>query len=465
MSQAFTFPLGVAVGTAVGGAVAGGITPVVQEAINEANAKFPIKPPSYFMLAEGAAKGRVDMGWATDWAEKQGISADAFARLVNMAKTGPGLAMAYQLWRRKLIDPAGFARAVAEETIDAGWLGVLEQLHDVLLSPAELANARQQEFIDDTRLHSEGELQGYTNERMDLLFKMAGLPPGPMEGLEMLRRGIIDEGTFAEIVAEGHTKTKYTQDLLELRQRILSAPEWAGLWLRGWATETEAKAGGALDGFDAEAMTNLYLNRGRPATVRQAHIGFARGGRLASAGNDERETLLRAVQESDIRTEWFDILWAQRYTYPSAFVIRALAQDGTFSPAQTEEILLESGWRPDLAKQAAEKWGAQVGGTTATWANRAKTRLFTTTHNEYMAGRIDAATAEGLLADLGAAPAEVAAVMRLWNLEAPIQTRDLTQAQIIKLWKKGELTDAQALERLEYHGLSTDDATKLLAAQ
>ena len=467
MSTLFTaarLPFSVAVGTAVGGAVSGALTPGVQGLINEANARFPLKPPSYFMLAEGVAKGRVDPGWARDRAAEGGISPDAFDKLTHIAQIGPGLDVAYQLWRRKLIDPAGFARAVKEEAIDDAWLDALEQLHDVLLSPAELANARQQEFIGDDRLHSEGELQGYSAERMDLLFKMAGLPPGPMEGLDMLRRGIIDETVFRAIVAEGHTKTKYTDDLLALRDKIVSAHEWAGLWLRGHATQAEAEAGAAKDGFNAEALKWLYLNRGRPATVRQVHLGYARGAKHPGSAN-ELEAITAAVHQSDIRDEWLDIEEAARWTYPSAFVIRALTQDGTFTQDVSRQILVESGWKPEWADAASAAWAAAtLKGTTQKWTGRAASRLFTTAHNEYMAGRISATKARSILQSLGAAPNERDAVLALWDLEAPIQTRDLTQAQIIKLWKKGQIDDAGALARLEYHGLTVDDATKLLDA-
>src|SRR5262249_50643014 len=193
-----------------------------------------------------------------------------------------------------------------------------------------------------------------TNERMDLLYKMAGLPPGPMEGLEMVRRGIPLPDGFDGLVAEGHTKTKYTAALYALKDHILSGHELAGLVIRGWLTETEALPLAAKDGWAAPEFRQLVLNRGRPATVRQAHIGYQRGGRLPGAAN-ERETLLRAVQESDIRTEWFDLLYAQRYTYPSAFVLRALTEDGTFSGADTEQILIGSGGRPERRESASRK--------------------------------------------------------------------------------------------------------------
>lgn len=462
--SAIQWPFGVAVGTAVGGAAAGAITPGVQEIINEANAAHAVKPPSYFMLAEGVAKHRVDPTWARDRAAEQGIGNDAFGRLVQIANVGPGVAVAFELWRRDLIDDGGFARAIGEEAIPDEWLAPLRGLRERLLSPAELANARQQEFIGDGRMHSEGGLQGYSNERMDLMFKMAGLPPGPMDGLTMLRRGLITESEYRALVAEGHTKTKYTDALLGLEPHILSQTDAANLWLRGWITEPEAKAIGQQNGYDGAAMDLLYKNRGRPATVRQAHIGFARGGRLPGAGNDEKETIRRSVQESNIRTEWFDLLYAQRYTYPSAFVLRALATDGTFSQAETEQILIESGWKPEWAAAASEKWTGSGAGPSTKWADRAKSQLFSAAHSDYMDGNADEVATRAMLARIGAVGAEQDAIVGIWEMERNRTRRDLTQAQILKLYKKSIWTQDQALAGLDDLGMDIADATALLAS-
>jgi hypothetical protein len=462
--QAARWPFGIAVGTAVGGAAAGAITPGVQEIINAAWAAHAIRPPGAALLATGFAEGKVAEGDARQWAAETGYGAAQFDALVEVAHTGPGVPSAFELWRRGEINEAGFRRACKRAALEPEWIGALVNLHDRLLSPSDLANARQQEFIDDRRLHSEGAKQGYTNERMDLLYKMAGLPPGAMDGLTMLRRGIISEATYRAIVAEGHTKTKYTDDLLALQHQILSATEWASLWLRGWATEAEAKAGGALQGYDGPAMDRLYQNRGRPATVRQAHIGYARGGRLPGVGNNEKATIRRSVEESNIRSEWFDILYSQRYTYPSAFVLRALATDGTFTQAQTEQILLESGWKPEWAKAASEKWSGGGAGPSAKWADRAKSRVFTTARADYLAGDGDELDVRPLLTAIGAVGAEQDSIIRLWDLERSRIRRGLTQAQILKLYKKSVWTREQALAGLDDLGMEDDEANDLLDA-
>lgn len=462
--SAIQWPFGIAVGTGVGAAAAGAIAPGVQEVVNEAWSTHPVRPPAAGLLAAGVAQGQITDAQARQWAHQTGFGDAQFDAMIRTADTGPGVPRAFELWRRGAINEAAFRRACKRQALEDEWTNGLVALHDVLLSPSELANARQQEFIDDARLHEEGARQGYTAERMDLLYKMAGLPPGPMDALQMLRRGILSEAEYRQLVAEGHTKTKYTDALLELRDHILTQHDAANLWLRGWITEAEAKAIGAQNGYDGAAMDLLYKNRGRPATVRQAHIGFARGGRLPGAGDSEEETIRRSVEESNIRTEWFDILYAQRFTYPSAFVLRALTTDGTFTEAETRQILVESGWKPEWADAAAAKWSGGGAGPSAKWADRARGRLYTSTHDEYLEFSIDEAQARSNLTRIGATAPEVDTVITMWNLERATDRRRFTATQVRTVWKKGNMTEAEALSYLDALGYSAEDARDFLAS-
>jgi hypothetical protein len=468
VSTLFFSPLrivgGTAVGVGVGQSVADAIAPLTRQLANETWSRHLSMPISAVEAASVVASGERDMGWGLTEAGNSGVNEDRFRALVDMLDTAPDLSTLFDLLHRGFISEGDFREGARKSFIEDKWIDALIRLAERVLSPAEAANAWQQGFMDEAAASHEAELSGVSPQRSAIQRQLAGLPPGAMDALVLLRRGHIDEATYRQIVREGHVKTKYTDALLALRNRILSAADWANLWLRGWVTEQEAKAGGARDGYGPKEMELLYLNRGRPATVRQAHIGFARGGRLPGAANEE-ETLRRSVQQSNIRTEWFDLLYAQRYTYPSAFVIRALTQEGTFDRATSERILIESGWNPEYARLAAEAWsGAGAGAPKMRWAERARSRLFTSAHNDYMDGNADEADARALLAPLGLAPSEADTVLALWNLERARSRRDLTQAQILKLVKKGIWPAAQGQTALEDLGMDAGDAADLLTA-
>jgi hypothetical protein len=324
----------------------------------------------------------------------------------------------------------------------------------------------------------------------------------------MLRRGIIDEATFAQIVREGHTKTKYTDDLLALKEQVLTATDYAGLRLRGWITPAESYTGGALTGYSQEQMDQLWLNRGRPATTHQAFIGLARGGEYDGATDGVPEAFKLAVLQSDIRPEWTNLLWHSRYSYPSAFVLRGLTQSGDLTQAQTEQVLLYEGWEPGFAKTVSSKWAesAGAGAKDATAANlraeyeglfitrdelvaalvklgydqtealmlahlgdaarvkKYRDAVVTAVYKAFLAHDVQDADARATLTADGISSDAIDDLLRVWKLELMAARRNLTPAQIGAAYRRGTLTQADAVAELVARGYSEADADALLGA-
>lgn len=462
--QAFTFPAGIAVGTGVGAAVGTTLEPRLRAFLTERWREYQSLPLQIIEAAQLVAQGERDMAWGQDEASSNGLDAERFAALVDMIDTAPDLSTLTDLYHRKLIDEGAFREGARKLGLESQWLNGLVALSERILSPAEAAQARQRGYMTEADQLAEAALSGVSPERAQIQFESAGLPPPPETALTLLRRGFIDEATFEQMIREGNTKTKYTDEYLRLRERRLTGQEWAGLRLRGWVDEAEAQAGGAEEGWTPEQMELLYLNRGRPATTRQVHIGYARGGSLPGAAN-EREAFERSVRQSNVRTEYTGLLWAQRHTYPSAFVIRSLTQAGTFDQATAERILIESGWPPQYAELAATDWaGASGAGPSAKWADRARSRLFTALHNDYIDGSADEATTRAGLAMLPATGGEQDAIIGLFEWERDNMLKDLTQAQIVKFYKRSVWTRELAQARLEDLGMNAGEAADLLEA-
>lgn len=451
-----------AAGVAMGATAVPALRPAVQYLENEAWALHPDIPPQAYVLAEGVAQGQVDRGQAQTWANEQGLSDTAFAALVEIANVGPGASYAFQLWRRGIIGEAGFRRALLRMGLEVEWIDDLVGLKNELLSPAELANARQQGFVDEARQKSEAALQGITDERAEIQFELSGLPPGVDVGQRAANRNLIDRATFDRIVREGHTKTKYTDLLWAMRHPVLTAPVYATLHLKGWISEAEMNDGGALTGYTPEQMHLLYLERGRPATTHQVHIGYARGGALPGASG-ERDAFDTAVKQSDIRPEYADLLWASRYTLPTPFVMRTLTQTGVWSESKAADRLRQAGWIPEDADEAARAWA--TGGTGAgadPHVTKAQNQLWTATHSSYVKDRTDDATAQTKLAALGVAAGAIPGVLALWQEERELVRAGLTAAQIKKAYSEGTFTQAEAVARLVELGWSAADANVYL---
>lgn len=454
-------------------------------------------------LAEGLARGKIDPDYAHAEARLSGFAEWRLDRLVRILEEGPGTSRALELWRRGLIDEAGFRAALKHDGLEDRWIEVMGELHDVLLSPAELANARQQGHIDAARQLRESALQGVTEDRAEILFQNVGLPPGPETMQRAANRGLTDRATFGTAIREGHTKTKYTELLWEMRAAVLSATQYVNAAIRGWITTDAMYAGAAKTGISREDADLLFKIHGRPISFRQVFIGRRRGGTYDGPTGGIDPAFLSSLRQSDIRPEWYNLAWSQRYTYPSAFVLRGMAQAGDLTAAEVEQVLLYVGWEPTFAAKVAGRWaqGASgTGGKTETvtqlraeyesgflpetqfrqaleqlgytaqavqtlvhlgdYARVKKVRdqLVANARKGYVNRGLDEGRARELLTQAGMHATAQDAEIAGWNAERDSLTAELTDAQVVKAYKKGLLTEAEALDELVSRGLPDADA-------
>jgi hypothetical protein len=328
-----------------------------------------------------------------------------------------------------------------------------------------------------------------------------------VEGLQMLRRGIIDEPTFAQIVREGHTKTKYTDDLLALRNVILSPSTYATLHLKGHITEAEMIAGGALSGESADNMTKLYLSMGRPAAPGQLWTAAARGidGPTGQPMNEAQ--FQTAIAQSDIRPEYGPMLWDIRYLYPPLFQISRLVAANTITPAQGADWATKDRYAPEVVAALLKSWeqgGVSTSkGLTATdlktryegqgitkteYVNglkelgysaqaaddkvalsddakryRSLTLLRNRARARYTSWRISRQAASDALRGTGLTIALVNEILTDADVEKDLNVHTLTEPQIVKAHKAGLMDTPTATERLTELGLDTADIATRLA--
>ena len=465
-----TLPYQLLLSFALGNAAAPAIRPFAQSLENDAWEAHTVAPPTIYTMAPAAARGKVKVSDVATWAHRAGFSDDVLAAVMAGSLSGPDLADLFAMWRRSFIDQAGFEQGLTTLGVQQSWWPHLEQLFRVHLTLEQAANARQQQFISDTEQRAIAGLYGVTPGDADIQFELAGLPPGVETGLTMLRRGIIDTATFAQIVAEGHTKTKYTAVLEQLQQQLLSAATAVRAHLKGHIDVNEMHARGAEWGYSPADMDLWYLAEGRPATTHQIHVGYMRGASLPGAA-DERDAIGIAVKQSDIRTEYADLLYAGRDTYPSLFQLNRLVQAGAVTPTVAAEWATKSGINADVVQTLETYWTGLAGGQTAdAHVTKANTQLWTTLHKAYLGGVATPAEVQQGFTLLGVPAAAQQDVLARWTFEQGIERKRLTPAQVKKAYGEGVVNPAtgaawtkdEAIAYLVELGYSVNDANTFL---
>lgn len=395
---------------AAGLAVAPTLHPVVQQVANEAWSKYQTRPLDPASLAEIVAEHVEREGWGATEAAKNGISPGNFAALVEATRNAPGLETLLEARRRGFITPAQLDHGLDKARLEEQWKAALAKLTTRLLDLAPIAEGIQRGLLpapfglpynpqpgggripsfpeaNPDLVNNTGRL-GYTTDDLFLLTALAGNPPGPQALFRAQFRGAIDDADVTRGLVEGRARAEWAPAFEADAREIPSVTNYVEARVRGWINDAEMNAGTARHGMSPEDTHLEFLIHGRPLSWHQVFIGLRRGGSYdgPTAGIDP--PFLKALQESNIRPEWYDLAWAQRYTYPAAFVLRALTQDGDISQAESERILLYEGWEPELAHTVSTKWAAPSVGGLSPAVKNAQGRFITAIHKAYVKGGI-----------------------------------------------------------------------------
>lgn len=519
---------GEALAFGLGFALSRALTPAAVGLEQEAWKVAPTRVPPGEQLAAGFAQGQVDESTAKEWASMSGYGDDAFAALVDIANVGPAVGQAMAAWRRGELTDVQFNRALHRAAIEEEWWPAIRALRFERLEPAEIAKALHRGIMRGADLLvmeppltpgkvpivppspidpiEEAKAAGVDAERLRVLTGNAGLPPGVIQMTQLLNRNVITVDDFLRGVGESNMRNEWGPAIAELRRHLLTPGQYVQARLRGWIDDPAMHSGAALSGMTPTDTDLLAKLSGRPLSFRQAFIGTRRGGRLDGPTDGIDLAFLRSLQQSNVRPEWYQLAWSQRYTYPSAFVLRALAQAGELTVAETEQVLLYVGWEPTFARKIATRWAgsAGAGGKEETRAElgdeyaggfvteaeyraalgllgytgealdrevhlgdarrvkRYREKLVDAINQAYLAFKVDDAGARSELAEAGVTGEASALLLALWFKQRRFTIRDLTPAEVKKAYTRNLIDQAAAIDALEHHHYSPADAATLL---
>jgi hypothetical protein len=483
---------GIAIGEGVGGAVAAVVEPQLQDLKNQQWEKHPDKPLEPEDAALAAIKGFATALDLAAEAKASGYDGARFAVLEQNLREFPGTSELIRLWRRQALTQGQVETALERHAISEPYRSALLKFYFERLDPAVIATAVQRGLLPNDGIlpvgpptgtgkvppmprvdldpFEEAIDSGIDPDRLKVLARIVGLPASPDLAARMVFRRIIDRVDFDRAISEGNTRNEWADPLFEGFREILTSHNYAELELRGYLDRSERLAGTRKHGMSDADSDLLYDVLGRSIPVHQIETGEARGGVYNGPIDAIPEPFLASLRRGNLRREYFNLAYANRYSYPSGFMIRGLAQSGELSEAETHEILLEIGWKPALAAKFAARWTAGQAAVADPNVKKAETQLWTRLHRSYIAGETDTTAAKEVLDQLGVPAAAQDEVLALWLTERSLAVKQLTAAQVKKAYLGAvenpatgvPWTREDALTRLIQMGFTYNDANTLL---
>ena len=371
---------------------------------------------------------------------------------------------------------------------------------EVPLSPDILAEMVMRAIKDEASGTEEAAMSAVNAERFKAMVQTVGEPPGLMQMLNLYRRGLITKEWLERAIRYSRVRNEFIGDIENMAHDTMSMSEALEAAVKGVIDKPTAKdlfvmAGGLEDQFQ------ILLDTSGNA------IGIQEVEKLWLHGLATSEDVHNVILHSRVNP-MFEPLAAKLYHhYLTGFQIRTIVSAGGATPEQATQWLIEEGYPPDQAasfvKAVAHGTAAKVHDITEaqtlelyqshfisqeeaktilshlgyseqvqvyllemTDAKRALTALtqgVTYVRKAYVAGRINDNQALAELGALEVPNAAQTAYIAAWKVEKATEFKTLTEAQVGSAYKKGIISDTDAIGRWVAMGYDTTDAAILLA--
>jgi hypothetical protein len=439
---------GLIVAAGVGAAAATALEPAFEVPGQEAWKRNPNKVLDPGTLARLAARGGVLLGKpdgstdgsAYDEARRQGYTADKLDRLIYLAQTFPGEGALDSLSNRELVTPDQVREALTRSGLPPEWhQPIIDRFADIL-SPGELAAAIHRGLVPNPDILlgeqpsgprkvesypvqpidpvKEAAGSGYDKERLAVLVGLQGLPMGTHEAAEAFFRGIITHGDYIAAFNESNSRNEWAEAVLEYTRQIPTARDFFENALRGYHDLPWAQEQAQRHGMTPEDSLVIYQNQGRPMNIHAITQALARGAKFNPEPGELTDPYKASIVEGNVKPAYYELAESLKFTLPSAFVMRSLAEAGVWDEAKTAERLKWAGWYPPDADEAAAAWTATTTGAKADpYVKRAQTQLWTEAHKAYVKDGTARSVIEPVLLTLVPDLANRDAIFQLWTDE------------------------------------------------
>lgn len=396
----------------VSGFVQAAIAPYTNDVAQLAWAQHPKVVLSPAILADAVIKGVMDESAAAQIAASSGVSVENFHTMVMAYGQAIDIEQALLLYRRGDIDEAELERVVRYSNVRTDFLPDILKLKYVPPGAAEAIMGAVKGHLSDEDAKARVAVAGIDPADFDWLKATAGRPPGVMESLQLVNRGIIDEATFETIVQQSDVQDKWTPALLALRVYLPPVRSVVPMVRSGAISDDDARELLAQHGVPAK-----YID----AFILEAHLTKSTAHHELTVAQIKGEYTVGMI-DADAAVA---ALGALGYDQQTATTIVRLADDA---------MILR-------AKNAAVN---HVGS------------LFTKRH-------IDQQTASQQLDVLAVHATVRDRLITLWSIERAENVAQLTLAQCQGAWRRGVMSDEQFEAHVVALGHPSEDVPTLKA--
>lgn len=472
-----------AAGYGVGGAILPTLEPLTQDIANEAWSLHTVKPMPANAAAQAVLRGYLEADAGAREASFTGFDAGRFETMRRLNGNVPALETMLDLRRRGVIDDAGLERGIRQDGYLPEWREVLKARINVLPSVTdmirfavrEVFNPGQRDALDldaeyppafgeaAKRIGIDGPLsRDYWAAHWEL--------PSYTQATEMLFRGEISEAQFNGLLKALDYAPTWRGPLQAIARRIPTITDMIRFAVREvYNPQLRAQLG--IDAEYPEAFTAKAAMHGM--NEADARDYWAAHWRLPSAQQGYRMLWRGEITQADLdallKALDYPVKWRQPLSniarlVPGRIDLKRMLRHEILTRAEVKAGYERLGYTPADAESLTRIAEAEMTSseTASPWANRARSRLFTVTHNEYVDESIDSTRAKALLAQVGAGPNEAVTILQLWDAERSVNRLELTPAQIKRVYKKDLYTRDVALAELAERGMSADDAAVYL---
>lgn len=360
-------------------------------------------------------------------AAMSGVSESDMAAMIAAAGDPPSPQDLFEMFRRSIIDVDELTAGLQQGDTKDSWIANFIKLAYTTPTPIDLVRAAVQNQLTYDEANSIAitlglEPPGYVDNNPDwfqLLFNIAGRPPGPEEWGRAANRGIVGwSGTgaaslsFAQAIAESDIKTKYTDALQALAAYYPTAGEARSLYQAG--------------AIDRDQLTSYLQGNGLTTELVTAYEFQATTQEVAQD---------RALAKGDILTSLYD---------------------GVVTTDQAKDLLADVGYVGNVATYLIDI-------TMMRREIRAINRAISKIGSLYVGYKMSLADVKTSLDALGIDDEQASELEAIWQTERTPETRLPSVGELAKAVQYGGLPFATAVSKAQLLGYTAYDATLIIA--